>query len=386
MKEKTKLKVAIIGTGMMGKLHAEAIRRVPGTEIEAIVGTDLERTKKIADELHIPRYYDDYIKMLGSEELDIVHNCTPNYLHFAINKEIIGRGINVYCEKPLAISSKESEELCRLAETAGVKAGVTFNYRHNAVIKDMRERVHHAEDLLLGDWGHTFMIRGHYIQDWMMYDTDYNWRCDINKAGRSRTIADIGSHWFDLVQYITGKRIVRVYADLYTPIKKRRIPVCEDRLGLQAGEGYISIDVNTEDSAFVLIELEDGVRGSAVFSQISGGHKNDIEISLDGSNYSMTWNQERTDRLIIRKRGVGNIEKYAGPEMLHGDAIRYGSLPSGHPVGWNDALKNAIYDFYGSLDENQDRGYASFSDGDYIVRIVEACLKSSEEKRWVDII
>lgn len=381
-----KLRVGIIGAGMMGRQHTEAARRIPGVEVVALADANEELAKKTCEELCIPGCYDDYMEMLEKEELDVIHNCTPNSLHYSINKEIIAKGINVYCEKPLANTSEETGELVKLAEEAGVFAGVNFNYRQNAMVREMNERAHRVDEDPAEDWGRTFMVRGQYIQDWMMYDTDYNWRCDKKVGGESRTIADIGSHWFDTAQFITGKKIVKVYADLYTALKQRkRFKTQGATFSSQSGGEYELVDIDTEDAAFIMAEFEDGVRGVVTVSQISGGHKNDLEISVDGSNYSMTWRQEDADKLWIGARKFGTIEKHAGPEMLQGDAVRYATLPSGHPVGWADALRNGIREFYDSVRGSEKTNYATFADGDYIVRIVEACLRSDKEKKWVEV-
>ena len=381
-----KLRVGIIGAGMMGRQHTEAARRIPGVEVVALADANEELAKKTCEELCIPGCYSDYMEMLEKEELDVVHNCTPNSLHYSINKEIIAKGINIYCEKPLANTSEETGELVKLAKEAGVFAGVNFNYRQNAMVREMNERAHRVDEDPAEDWGRTFMVRGQYIQDWMMYDTDYNWRCDKKVGGESRTIADIGSHWFDTAQFITGKKIVKVYADLYTALKQRkRFKTQGATFTSQSGGEYELVDIDTEDAAFIMVEFEDGVRGIVTVSQISGGHKNDLEISVDGSNYSMTWRQEDADKLWIGARKFGTIEKHAGPEMLQGDAVRYATLPSGHPVGWADALRNGIREFYDSVRGSEKTNYATFADGDYIVRIVEACLRSDKEKKWVEV-
>ena len=381
-----KMRIGIIGAGMMGKQHTEAARRIPGVEVVALADADMKLAEKTCKELCIPGCYGDYKEMLEKEQLDVVHNCTPNSLHYTINKDIIARGINVYCEKPLANTSEETSKLVRLADEAGVKAGVNFNYRQNAIVREMNERIQHTGENIAENWGHTFMVRGQYIQDWMMYDTDYNWRCDKAVGGGSRTIADIGSHWFDTVQFITGKKITRVYAELYTALEQRkRFRTQGITFASQSGDDFELVDIDTEDAAFILVEFEDRVKGAVTLSQISGGHKNDLEISIDGSNYSMTWKQEEADKLWIGDRKLGTVKKYAGAEMLRGDALRYATLPSGHPVGWADALRNGIREFYSAVRGSDKINYASFADGDYIVRIVEACLRSDREKKWVEV-
>ena len=381
----SEIKVGIIGTGMMGNTHAEAIRRIPGTKIVALSGgSDYEKTKKMADELGIPAAYADYKEMLEKEELDVVHNCTPNNMHYSINKDIIAKGINVYCEKPLAMTSEETAELTKLAAEKGVKAGVNFNYRHNATVRDMNERVKmSAED---GGTGPVYLVHGTYIQDWLMYDTDFNWRCVSEIGGASRAVADVGSHWFDTVQFITGSKITSVYAKFITIFPQRKKPEKAVATFTTASDAsYTDVDIDTEDAAYIMVRLDNGVYGNVVVSQVSGGRKNGFTIDVDGARYSMRWNQEDSDKLLIGTREMNAIY-HSGAEMLHGDAVRYATLPSGHQLGWADALRSAIREYYNDVKGIAEcANYATFADGDYIERIVEACVKSSREDKWIDV-
>lgn len=378
------IRVGIIGTGMMGNTHAEAIRRVPGTRIVALSDADYERGQKIAASLDIPNAYADYKEMLEREELDVVHNCTPNNLHYEINKEIISRGINVYCEKPLAMTGAETEELAELAKKKGVKAGVNFNYRHNAIVRDMNERV----KMSVGDGGigSIYLVHGVYTQDWLMYETDFNWRCVSKIGGTSRAVADIGSHWFDTVQFITGSKITSVYAKFITIFPQRKKPEkAAATFSAATGATYTNVKIDTEDAAYIMVKLENGIYGNLVVSQVSGGRKNGFVIDIDGANYSMHWNQEDADKLLIGTREV-NAVYHTGAEMLHGDARRYATLPSGHQLGWADALRSAVREYYLDVSgEAETPNYATFTDGDYIERVVEACVKSSREDKWVDV-
>lgn len=378
------IRVGIIGTGMMGNTHAEAIRRIPGTKIVAICGSrSYEKNRKMADELGIPNAYADYKEMLDKEQLDVVHNCTPNNMHYEINLEILKRGINVYCEKPLAMTSEETAELTRIAAEKGVKAGVNFNYRHNATVRDMNERL--KMPVSEGGAGDVYLVHGTYIQDWLMYDTDFNWRCVSEIGGVSRAVADIGSHWFDTVQYITGHKITSVYAKFITIFPQRKKPEKEVATFTTAKDvSYKSIDIDTEDAAYIMVKFDNGVMGNVVVSQVSGGRKNGLQIDVDAAQYSMRWFQEDCDKLLIGTRNCNSIY-HAGAEMLHGDAVRYATLPSGHPLGWADALRSAVREYYNDVKGVSDCNYATFADGDYIERIVEACVKSSREDKWVDV-
>lgn len=377
---KPNVRTGIIGAGMMGVQHVEAIRRVPGIEIVALADPDYHMARKTCETLCIPSAYDDYSVMIASERLDAVHVCSPNFTHYSISKAALLAGLHVFCEKPLAGSAAETEELAALAGERGLIAAVDFNYRQNVIVREMRALLEDAS------WGKTFLIRGEYLQDWMMYDTDYNWRCIPEVNGASRAIADIGSHWFDAVQYITGKRVVRLYAKNITIHQQRKKYQQQAKtFEKQAGDAYQLIDIESEDAAFILFEMEDGVPGVLTVSQVSAGYKNSMVISLDGSNRSLTWEQESPDKLLIRTREDGTTARLAAAGAMHGAANAYTTLPAGHAEGWADGLKNSVNAFYEALKGRRDAGFATFSEGNDIVRIVEACLLSADKNAWVDV-
>lgn len=399
------IRVGIIGSGFIGGRHVDAIRRIPGAEVVALADTNESAGRNFCEHARISSFYGDYRRMLETENLDVVHNCTPNALHFPVCKDVIERGIAVYCEKPLALTSSETAELCRLATEHNVLAGVNFNYRQNAAVHAMRRCVADLTRPLGKPWGKTFLVRGHYLQDWMQYATDYNWRCIPELNGASRTVADVGSHWFDTVQFILGKRIVRVFADLVTAMPERlkaSKATGTFQASTPAGEdGYERVPIESEDAAFVMVEFEDGTKGQLTVSQVTAGHKNDLKVAIDGSAYALEWEQERPDVLALRDRELGCVLRQLGTGELAGEDARFIELPAGHAVGWADALKNAISEFYAALLARK-RGaatepcgaaavadarplYATFEEADHVVRIVEACMKSSKEGRWVDV-
>lgn len=373
-------RAGIVGAGMMGKTHVEALRRIPGVTVAALADPNGALAQKTCDEMFIPACYASCEEMLARENLDAVHVCTPNFAHYAVCKAAIEAGVNVYCEKPLANTYEEAASLCRLAEERHVAAAVNFNYRHNAIIQEMHERAAAA------DWGRTFLVYGHYLQDWMMYEDDYNWRCVPALGGGSRTVADIGSHWFDTVQFILGKKIVRVFAHLVTvlPTRKKYAQQAET-FGRQAGGAYEQVAIASEDAAFVLVQFEDGTMGNLVLSQVSGGHKNDFEVHIDGARYTMSWQQEAPDQLLLGNRETGATLVRSAPETLHGRAKSYAALPGGHVVAWNDALKNAIAQFYAYLRSGGEKHFADFARGAAIVKLVDACLESNARSSWVEV-
>jgi predicted dehydrogenase len=365
-----KLRIGLAGLGLIGRQHAESIARIPGIELVAVAESDsrlLEAQKK-----HLcVNAYTDYREMLAAESPDVLHNCTPNMLHYEINKAALENGIHVYSEKPLAISVGQGQELTRLAQAGGLANGVNFNYRNNAMVQDMKAR------MKKNDAGRCLLIHGHYLQDWLLYDTDSNWRLNVAEGGTSRALADIGSHWFDTVQVVAGKKVTAVYAQNFIahPVRKKSV------------EGkWVEYPVETEDGGMILFEMEGGIRGSVLISQVSAGYKNQLFLSVDCEKYSMRWNQEQPDRLLIGTRSSGIVERFAAPDAVDDDVRRYATLPSGHPVGWADAFTGGIREFYRSLLDrsykNAVPAYSDFENGTYIMKIVDACMKSHQSGKW----
>lgn len=375
------IKCAIVGLGFIGKQHYEAIRRCPNTEVIAVVDYKQNRGQQFAADYGIPFSYTSLDELFNEQEVDVVHICTPNHLHYPMAKTVIEHGVHVFCEKPLSLTSKQSEELVKLSKEYNVKHGVNLNYRSNAMVREMRSRIinHHAKDLL--------MVHANYIQDWLMFDDDYDWHFNPELVGLSRTVADIGSHVFDTVQFISNQKIKSVFARLITvyPTRKKREQFGET-FALTYGEEFEEVNIENEDGAMIIAQLESGVNVSINLSQVTGGHKNAFDITFSHSNYSMSWNQERADRLLIGKRNEGNEEIYADAKYLSDDVKRFISLPNGHAVGWADAIKNSIHEFYLSLEDDElTDSVVTFEDGHYLMKIVEACLISHQENRWVEV-
>ena len=377
-------KVAVIATGFTGQQHTEAIRRIPGNEVAALVDANPEALKAKAKALGVAKAYTDYKQMIEEIHPDVIHNCTPNGLHYEINKYVMEQGIHIYCEKPLAITVEQGEELAEIAEKKHVAAGVNFNYRNNAIVQEMKERVQN------GSAGRIFHVTGQYFQDWMMLDTDYNWRLTSDMGGASRTIADIGSHWFDTAQYVMGKKIVSVRASVLTvhPFRKKPAKAAEP-FQKASSDNYQLVPIESEDAAFVQVKFEDGTFGTVNLSQVIGGHLNDLRLEIAGEKCSMEWRQENPDYLSIGTRELGTQIIRSAPGTLSGDAVRYATLPGGHPVAWTDALRNGIREYYTSIEKGTfgqaGQSYATFADGVQIMKLVEACMKSAKTGAWVDL-
>ena len=378
-----KLKVGIIGTGFIGKQHVEAIRRIAGTEIAAISDRDEAKVKSVAEQLDIPAYYTDYTEMLKDESIQIIHNCTPNIMHYSINKDIMNAGKHVYCEKPLTVTTSEAKELVELADKTGVAASVNYNYRHNAMVCEMRERI--SYNMI----GKPLMVYGEYLQDWLLYDTDYDWRIDTAVGGASRAIADIGSHCFDTLQYVLGKRIIAVYAQLITAYTVRKKMIKEGTFGEAGNKLLDEVPVNSEDAAFILVKFEDNTPGLVQISQVCAGKKNGLKVIINGSKAALEWEQENPDKLHIGHRDRGNEMIFADSKYLTGFAKQVATLPNGHAVAWSDSFRNGIGAFYHAVREGSYKEkyqiFTTFEDGLYIMELIEACLESDKKKNWIFI-
>lgn len=380
-----KLRVAVIGTGFTGIAHIEAVRRMGMAEVVALVGSDESKAKSVAAELGIPHAYGDYQEMLNDPAIQVVHNCTPNHLHYEINKAAILSGKHILSEKPLAVSSEQSSELLQLAKQHEVVHGVNFNYRQFPMIKQLASMVRQ------GDFGRIHLIHGDYLQDWLLYDTDYNWRLELEAGGRSRAIADIGSHWCDTVQYVTGLKIRSVYADLTTVYPIRKKPSTQSAtFGKQEQTDYTDVPVNTEDFASVLLRFDNGAKGAFTVSQVSAGRKNRLSLELNGQLKSAYWNQEEPEKLWMGYRDKANEILLSNPSLVASEVRSSIHYPAGHPEGWPDSLKNQMLHFYSSiLKRNRTTEdvpeFATFTDGHALMKITEAILESNETSTWIDV-
>jgi predicted dehydrogenase len=374
------LRAGIIGTGFMGGAHAEALRRQPGVEVHAIASREPDRAAILADLCGAPRMYDEWEDLVADDSIQVIHNCTPNDLHFEINRAALEAGKHVISEKPLTVTADEAEVLVRLAAERGVVNAVNFNYRGYPLVQQVRALVEN------GDLGPVHLVHGHYVQDWLLYREDYNWRVDTTIGGASRAFADIGSHWCDLVQYMSGKRIVRVFADLFRLHETRLMPrLAVETFEAASGENSQEVTVSTEDGANVLLQFEDGARGTVTISQVSAGRKNHLWFEIDASLGAVAWSQERPNELWIGHRDGPNEVLTKDPGLLDARAAAFAHYPGGHPEGYPDGFKNIFQNVYQAVRDGSGSGYATFADGLRAARLVEAVLESHRTQRWVDV-
>ncbi|KLU60604.1 glucose-6-phosphate 3-dehydrogenase [Peptococcaceae bacterium CEB3] len=397
------LKVGVIGTGFIGPVHVEAIRRLGHVEVTAIAGVDQASADRAAGELGIPKAYADYRELLEDTEIVAVHNCTPNHLHYKVNRDSILAGKHLLSEKPLALSSSETSELLHLAETRGIVHGVNFNYRQYPLVQHLRSLIRS------GELGAVRLIRGNYLQDWLSEDTDYNWRIEPQFGGPLRAAADIGSHWLDLVQHITGQRITEVFADLATVLPVRKRPI-DERLTFSQAQGtggtengkdnFERVKVETEDYATLLLHFNGGAVGTVTVSQVTPGRKNHLVCEIDCSNSSVYWSQEESEKVWIGHRNRANELLMADPLLLGKDVMDYIHYPGGHNQGWPDALTNMMRQFYREVIQREQKGnrtaessrssgepgqFATFADGHRLQCVLEAVLDSHRTRRWAKV-
>jgi predicted dehydrogenase len=375
--------VGVVGGGFAARAHIDALRRVAGVRIAGIAASTPERSRAVAGELGLPAV-DDYRAMLEDDSIAAIHNCTPNDLHLEVNRIAIEAGRHVLSEKPLAMDSRETAWLVELARTADLVTGVCFNYRHFPLVQEMRAR------LAADEHGRPRLITGSYLQDWLLLPTDWNWRLDPARGGTSRAVADIGSHWIDLVQHITGDRLSEVCADLGRMHDVRRRPVDEVQT-FSTGDGErAEVEVGTEDWASVLFRTEGGAHGNFTVSQVSAGRRNHLTLEVDAESASFAWDQEEPNRLWIGRRGAPNAELVRDPALLSAHAAPLAHYPGGHQEGWPDALFNLVTDFYGAVrarmaGEPSEHTFASFADAHRTTQTVEAIVASSADRAWVRV-
>jgi predicted dehydrogenase len=377
------LKTAVFGTGFVGRVHLEGIRRLGFVQVYAIGEPQIEKANQLAAEFGVPKTEADYRRILEDPAVDAVHVCTPNFMHFPIAKAALQAGKHVICEKPLATSIQEAQELVALAAETKRRNATFHNLRYYPMVQHMRRM---RED---GDLGDIILVQGTYSQDWLLYDTDWNWRLDSKHNGPSRCMADIGSHWCDMAEHVTGQRITSVCADLQTYHKTRKQP--KGPVETFAGktlrpEDYVETPIDTEDFGAVLFRMGDRTRGAFTASQLSSGRKNRLNIEIYGTKCGVSWDQERPDELWIGHRNSNNQIIIKDPSLLKEKARSYADLPGGHSEGYDDTFKQVFRRFYKSInDPSMAPEYPQFVDGLRQLTILEAEMKSNQTRAWVDV-
>jgi predicted dehydrogenase len=377
------VRVAVIGTGFAARAHLDALRRVGGAEVAAVIGSDPARARAVADEFGVPGTSAELTAVLQDDTVDAVHNCTANDQHLPANLAALRAGKHVLSEKPLALNSDDTAVLATAAEQADRVAAVCFTYRHYPMIAQGR-----AE---LADAGPAHLVHGGYQQDWLLFDDDYNWRIDPAVGGPLRAVADIGSHWIDLIQHMTGDRVTEVLADLGQLHPVRRRPTGSVQTFAAAGEGETEpVQVTTEDFATVLLRFASGMRGACSVSQVCAGHKNRLEFVIEASRSSYGWNQEEPNTLHIGHRDRPNTQLLRDLAHLAPPAAAMTRYPAGHPEGWPDALRNQVADFHRAIRAHRDgdgapHTIATFAQAHQVMLVCDAIGASARDGVWTSV-
>ncbi|HVO11127.1 MAG TPA: Gfo/Idh/MocA family oxidoreductase [Vicinamibacteria bacterium] len=376
--------VAVVGAGFMGPVHAEALRRA-GCEVVGVLGVSDAETTRFAANVGA-RGYRSLAELLGDPAVQSVHLTTPNKLHFEMARAALEAGKHVVCEKPLAMSSRETAELVALAARHPKQAAaVNYNLRFYPLNLEARQRVRG------GQLGKVHHVTGSYVQDWLLLDTDYNWRVLAEEGGALRAVADIGTHWLDLVHAITGLEVESLCADLLTvhPVRRRPRGEVETFSGKLAKEDELEpVDIATEDYGGILLRFKGGARGALTVSQVTAGRKNSMRYEIAGEKAALFWNSEDPEEMWIGRRSGPNEILMRDPSLLSEPARAAVSVPGGHAEGYADTFKQHFRAFYGYVargDFKAPAPFATFEDGHREVVLCEAVLASHRQRGWVEV-
>lgn len=377
----TQLRAGVVGTGFIGPVHIEALRRL-GVQVTAL--SDLPaRVEVAAERLNIPQAFADYRDLLRSPEVDVVHITTPNRYHCEMAMAALRAGKHCVCEKPLAMDTRETVKILKLAKASRTVFGVNYNIRFYPAVLQLRALA------AKGELGEIIHVNGSYMQDWLFKETDYNWRLLPDEGGKLRAVADIGTHWMDTVSFILGAKITSVFADLNTFHKTRKRPLAEVQTFAKSNGTlrYASYKVQTEDFANVLLQFNNGVKGNVSVSQVAAGRKNRIRIEIYGSRKSAWWCSEEPELLRFGSRDSANESTTRGTPAFGDGASGYIDYPPGHVEGFPDTFKMLFRNIYSVIANGGEgeRLFAGVEDGHQEVAVCEAILKSHKAKTWVKV-
>jgi predicted dehydrogenase len=376
---------AVVGAGFIGPVHVEALGRI-GVEVTGILGVSDAESKAAAGAVGLAKAYRSFDEVLEDKAVAVVHIATPNRLHYPMAKAALAAGKHVLCEKPLAMNSTESRELVELARRTGLAAAVNYNIRYYPLCLEA------ADVVRCGDLGEVYSVCGSYVQDWLLYPTDYNWRVLAEEGGELRAIADIGTHWLDLVHAITGLEVEAVCADLSTvhPVRQRPLGEVQTFKGKEAAGPARTepVDIATEDYGAVLIRFHGGARGCLEVSQVTAGRKNCLRYEIAGSKCALAWCSERPNELWTGRRDKPNETLLRDPALVCDRARRFVNYPGGHNEGFPDTFKQCFRAFHEYIEAGDFAAaptFPTFADGHREILLCEAILRSHREQRWVEL-
>jgi predicted dehydrogenase len=373
---------AVIGTGFIGTVHVEALRRI-GVQVRGVFGSSAERGLARAEALGVARAYRSIEDLLDDPSVEVVHVTSPNDLHVPQAKAILAAGRHVVCEKPLAMRAADSAELVGLAAASGTVNAVNFNIRFYPLNQ-------HAHEVVTGgDVGDVRLVTGRYFQDWLLHDTDWNWRLQPDRGGALRAVGDIGSHWLDLTQFVTGLRVTSVMADLATFIPVRREPTGPvETFSQERSADAVPREIATEDTATILLRFAKGARGALSISQISPGRKNSLVWEVDGSTSAIAWDSEQPDQIWLGHRDRPNEILLKNAALMTPLGASATVLPAGHVEGFGDtfaALYRAVYADVAAGGPSEKPVYPTFADGHDAMLVGDAIAESARSGRWVEV-
>jgi predicted dehydrogenase len=371
--------VAIIGLGFVGKAHLEAVRRL-AIPVRGILGSSPERTREAARELRIERGYSSLDELCKDASVGAVHICSPNHVHFEQAKAAMEAGKHVMCEKPLAMDTRQSSALIDLSRKHNLVGAVTYNLRYYPLCQEARSIIQK------GAIGEPRLIHGNFLQDWLLYPTDWNWRLQPEYGGELRAVADIGTHWFDLLTWMTGKKITELCADLATLIPVRKRPRGRVETFKQSAAATDDVQITTDDYASILLHFEGGTRGVCTVSQISAGRRARLWFEIDGSEGSLAWSSEEPNLLWIGRRREPNQELMKDPSLMSPATRGYAAYPGGHAEGYPDTFVQLFKDFYAYIaagDFTKPRAFPTFETGHQEMRLCEAVAQSAKQRKWI---
>jgi len=379
-----RLGVAVVGAGFIGPVHVEGLRRA-GQNVVGILGVDQQESDNAAAQLGLPKAYTSFDEILADDKIQSVHIATPNRLHYEMASRALNSGKHVLCEKPLAMNSQESAELVKLASEVNLAAGVNYNIRFYPLCQEAAQR---RRD---GDFGNVYHVTGSYVQDWLFHETDFNWRVLAEEGGDLRAVADIGTHWLDLIHAISGLEVEALCADLLTvfPVRKRPRGEVETFSGKSAPPVAVEpIDVTTEDYGCIMLKFVGGARGCLHVSQVNAGRKNCLRFEIAGSKKALAWNSEAPNELRIGHRDQPNESLVRDPALVGDAARQYITYPGGHNEGFPDTFKQLFRAFYGYIDAGDFSApptFPTFADGHREIVLCEAILNSHKQQAWVKV-
>jgi predicted dehydrogenase len=378
----SKLRAAVIGLGFVGRAHLEALRRL-GITVTGVLGSSSERSQAVAEAVGLDHAYASRDELAADRNVDVVHICTPNYVHAQQATALLNSGKHVMCEKPLAMNAKESAALVELARKQNRVGGVTYNLRYYPLCQQARAMI------AAGAIGEPRIVQGSFLQDWLLYPTDWNWRLEPQLGGDLRAVSDIGTHWLDLAMWLTGRKVTDLCADLGTLIPVRKKPRGRvETFQQNSSAATDDVKINTDDYASVLLRLDGGMRGVMTVSQISAGRKARLWFEVDGSEGSLAWDSESPNTLWVGKRNEANRELIKDPSLMTPAVRGYAAYPGGHAEGYPDTFVQLFKDFYGYIaagDFSAARTFPTFETGHHEMILCDKIADSARERKWVSV-